>query len=296
LTKKFFLVKVCLLTLLILFALVFISWGRLKLTYSWKTSLQIIQLSKNGSSRLNIQSLISKLLETHALNEKQEWQQLYMLIKLAEMGAYRRVAKISTDYLAKKLGISQQTASRYLIELEHKNRIQRKITPDGSLIKIEEQGIRELQKLYSGLKILMEKSYPPSVTLEGTVFTGLGEGAYYIGKEHYRKQIVEKLGFEPYPGTLNLKLSSDYDIKTRMELDAYPSVEIKGFQNEDRTFGLVKCYPVMIGNEVKGALVTALRSHYDASVLEIIAGVCLRKALGLKDGNKLKIEVHTQSN
>ena len=96
--------------------------------------------------------------------------------------------------------------------------MQRNISPDGSLIKIEEQGIRELQKLYSGLKILMEKTYPPSVTLEGTVFTGLGEGAYYIGKESYRKQIVEKLGFEPYPGTLNLKLSSDYDIKTRMEL------------------------------------------------------------------------------
>ena len=125
-------------------------------------------------------------------------------------------------------------------------------------------------------------------------FHGLGEGAYYVGKELYRKQIVEKLGFEPYPGTLNLKLSSDYDIKTRMELDAYPAIEVKGFQNEDRSFGLVKCYPVMIGNEVKGALVTALRSHYDASVLEIIAPVCLRKALCLKDGHKVKVEVYTQ--
>ncbi len=230
------------------------------------------------------------------MTEKHDWQHLYMLLKLAEMGAYRRVAKISTDYLAKKLGISQQTASRYLIELERKGWIQRNITPDGSLIKIEEQGTRELQKLYSGLKVLMEKSYPPSVTLEGTVFTGLGEGAYYVGKESYRRQIVEKLGFEPYPGTLNLKLSADYDIKTRMELDAYPAIEVKGFQNEDRSFGLVKCYPVTIGgNDVKGALVTALRSHYDASVLEIIAPVCLRKALCLKDGHKVKVEVYTQT-
>lgn len=217
-----------------------------------------------------------------------------MLLKLAEMGAYRRVAKISTEYLAKKLGISQQTASRYLIDLERKSWIQRNITPDGSLIKIEEQGTKELQKLHSELKVLMEKSYPPSVTLEGTVFTGLGEGAYYVTKEHYRQQIVEKLGFEPYPGTLNLKLSSDYDIKTRMELDAYPAVEVKGFKNEDRTFGLVKCYPAVIGGRVKGALITALRSHYDTSVLEIIAPVCLRKHLGLKDGNKVKVEVYTQ--
>ena len=134
----------------------------------------------------------------------------------------------------------------------------------------------------------MEKSYPPSVTLEGTVFTGLGEGAYYIAKDYYRKQIVEKLGFEPYPGTLNLKLSTDYDVKTRIELDAYPAIEVNGFKDEDRAFGLVKCYPVVIGGEVKGALVTALRSHYDASVLEIIAPVCLRKALCLKDGNKVK--------
>jgi len=230
----------------------------------------------------------------HVLSEKQEWQHLYMLLKLAEMGAYRRIAKISTEFLAKKLGISQQTASRYLIELERKGWIQRNITPDGSLIKIEEQGVRELQKLYSNLKFLIEKTYPPSVTLEGTVFTGLGEGAYYISKENYKKQLVEKLGFEPYPGTLNLKLNSDYDIKTRVELDAYPAVEIQGFQNEDRSFGLVKCYHAIIGNKVKGALVTALRTHYDVSVLEIIAPVCLRKQLCLKDGNKVKVEVYTQ--
>jgi riboflavin kinase, archaea type len=228
------------------------------------------------------------------VTDKQEWQHLYMLLKLAEMGAYKRTAKISTEYLAQKLGISQQTASRYLIELERKSWIQRKVTPDGSLIKIEEPGVLELQKLYSNLKVLMEKNYPPSVTLEGTVFTGLGEGAYYISKPDYKKQIMEKMGFEPYPGTLNVKLNSDYDIKTRKDLEAYPALDVMGFQNETRTFGLVKCYPAIIGGTVKGALVTALRSHYDASVLEIIAPVCLRKQLGLKDGNKVKVEISTQ--
>jgi riboflavin kinase len=226
------------------------------------------------------------------LSEKHDWQHLYMLIKLAEMGAYRRTAKISTEYLARKLGISQQTASRYLIELEREGWIRRGITPEGSLIKIEEAGIKELQKLYSNLKFLVEKPYPASITLEGTVFTGLGEGAYYISKEPYRKQFTEKLGFDPFPGTLNLKLTTDYDIKTRMELDAYPAIEISGFQNENRTFGLVKCYTAIIDNQVKGALVTALRSHYDVSVVEIIAPVYLRKQLNLKDGNKVKIEIY----
>lgn len=227
------------------------------------------------------------------LLDKHEWQHVQTLLKLAEMGAHKRIAKISTEYLAEKMGISQQTASRYLIELERKKWIQRTITPEGSLIKIADLGIKEIQKLYSHLLFLLEATYPPSVTLEGTVFEGLGEGAYYISKEIYRKQFIEKLGFEPYPGTLNLKLTTEYDLKTRTELETYPAIEVQGFKNENRTFGLVKCYPAIIDNKVKGALISALRSHYDVSVLEIIAPVYLRKQLNLRDGHKVKVEIFT---
>jgi riboflavin kinase len=227
------------------------------------------------------------------LADKHPWRHLFTLLKLAEMGAHKRTAKISTEFLAQKMEISQQTASRYLIELETEGWIQKTTTPEGSLIRISEAGIQELQKLYTNLRLLIEAAYPPSITLEGAVFTGLGEGAYYITKEHYRKQFIEKLGFDPYPGTLNLKLTTEYDMKTRTELEAYPAVEIQGFKNEDRTFGLVKCYPAKIDNKIKGALILALRSHYDRSVLELIAPVNLRKHLNLKDGNKVKAEILT---
>jgi riboflavin kinase len=218
---------------------------------------------------------------------------VFALLKLAEMGAHRRTAKISTGYLAQKLDLSQQTASRYLIELDKLGWVTRTMTPDGCLVRITSAGIKELNKLYTTLRFLMETPYPPSITLEGTVFNGLGEGAYYISKEPYRRQFIEKLGFDPYPGTLNLKLTTEYDIKTRNELESYPAVEIEGFKSEDRTFGPVKCYPVIVDNKVKGALISALRSHYDASVLEIIAPVQMRKHLALKDGHKVKVEVMT---
>lgn len=227
------------------------------------------------------------------LTEKRQWQHVYMVLKLSDMGAYRRVTKVSTEFLAEKLGISQQTASRYLIELERKGWIKRNITPEGSLVKIDELGIRELLKLYSNLKGVIETVYPPSVTLEGVVFTGFGEGAYYISKEKYHRQLVEKFGFEPFQGTLNLKLVSEYDVKTRMELEAYPAVELEGFRSDARSFGLVKCYSAVIENKVKGAVVIATRSHYDVSVLEIIAPIYLRKKLNLKDGHKVKVEVFT---
>ncbi|MFQ6074379.1 MAG: DUF120 domain-containing protein, partial [Candidatus Bathyarchaeia archaeon] len=223
----------------------------------------------------------------------QSWKVFFTLFKLAEMGASRRTVKVSTEYLAERIGLSQQTASRHLIQLEKKGWIKRIITPEGCLIKITDSGIDQLKKLYSSLQVIFEAAYPLSVTLEGVLFTGLGEGAYYITRDGYRKQFIEKLGFDPYPGTLNLKLTTDYDVKTRAELESYPAIEIQGFKSETRTFGPVKCYPAIIENKLKGAVVAALRSHYNSSVIEIIAPYYLRDKLKLKDGHKVKIEILT---
>lgn len=225
--------------------------------------------------------------------DTRSWKQFFTLYKLAEMGACSRTVKVSTEYLAEKMGISQQTASRHLIQLEKKNWIDRTITPEGCLIKVTNLGRAELKKLYSDLRLIFEAKYPPSITLEGTLFTGIGEGAYYVTKAEYRKQFIEKLGFDPYPGTFNLKLTSEYDVKTRSELEAYPAIEIEGFKNESRTYGPVKCYPAIINNKEKGAVVYALRSHYNTAVLEIIAPNFLRSRLKLKDGNKVKVEILT---
>ncbi len=225
--------------------------------------------------------------------DAQSWRRHFILYKLAELGAYHRTAKISTQYLAEKSGISQQTASRQLIELDKLGWVQRSIAAEGCLIKLTDAGKAQLKNLHSKLKIIVEAVQPLSVTLEGVVFSGLGEGAYYIKQDGYRKQFIEKLGFDPYPGTLNVKLTSDYDMKTWQELESYSAVEIEGFKDESRTFGPVKCYPTLINNRAKGALLLAFRTHYDASVLEIIAPQYLRNQLKIRDGQKVKIEVFT---
>ncbi len=221
------------------------------------------------------------------------WRQQFMLYKLAELGAYHRTVRVSTQFLAEKAGVSQQTASRQLIELDNRGWIQRSITPDGCLIKLTDAGKAQVRNLFSKLKVIVEAAYPISLTLEGVVFSGLGEGAYYIKQDGYKKQFIEKLGFDPYPGTLNVKLVSDYDIKARQELETYPAVEIDGFNDEARTFGPVKCYPILINSKAKGALILAFRTHYDASVLEIIAPQYLRNQLRIRDGQKVKFEVFT---
>jgi riboflavin kinase len=214
----------------------------------------------------------------------------FTLYKLAEMGARDRKIKTSTKFLAEKMGFSQQTVSRKLIELERKGLIQRTVTRDGSLISISELGEAQLKKVRSGLNTVFEEKHPASVTVEGTVFSGIGEGAYYVTRPHYRKQFVQKLGFDPYPGTLNIKITSEYDAKMRSELETYPGIEISGYTNEDRTYGSGKCFKAIINNREKGAVVLVLRTHYDSSVVEIIAPTCLRDRLKLKDGHKVKVE------
>jgi len=219
------------------------------------------------------------------------WKLFFTLFKLAELGASSRTVKVSTEYLAQKTGASQQTASRHLITLEKLGWIKRTVTPEGCLTKITPQGVAKLKKLYSELRLIFESEYPPSITLEGTLFTGLGEGAYYVTKEGYRKQFMEKLGFNPYPGTLNLKLTSEYDIKSLSELETYPAVTLEGFEDESRTYGAVRCYPAIINNKEKGAVINALRTHYGESVIEIVSPTYLRRRLKLKDGNKVKVEI-----
>ena len=227
----------------------------------------------------------------HLKLDLRSWKLFFTLYKLAELGASSRTVKVSTEYLAEKIGSSQQTASRHLINLEKMGWIKRTITPEGCLTKITGLGVAELKKLYSEVRLIFESEYPPSLTLEGVLFSGLGEGAYYVNKEGYRKQFMEKLGFNPYPGTFNIKLTTDYDIKAMSELEAYPCVELEGFEDESRTFGPVKCYPAIINNKVKGAVIYALRSHYGDSVMEIVSPTFLRSSLKLKDGNKVKVEI-----
>lgn len=214
----------------------------------------------------------------------------FILYRLAEMGACQRAIKVSTKDLAKTLGLSQQSISRRLIDLERIGLIHRTTTSKGSLIRISENGEKYLRKIYLGLDTVFGKKIK-SIILEGEVFSGLGEGAYYVSKKIYRRQFIEKLGFDPYPGTLNLKLLSEQNMNLRDKLDIYPGIEIEGFRNRDRSYGPVKCFHAVINDREKGAVVLAFRSHYGKDVIEVIAPNYLRNSLKLKDGDRVKVEI-----
>ena len=218
------------------------------------------------------------------------WFTLYTLLRI---GAGARAVKISTTQLANVVGISQQSASRHLRSLERLSMIRREIEKEGSLIHINRKGMEALNSVYNHLRRSLNEVAEEAFVFEGVVFSGLWEGGYYVSQEGYKEQIRERLGFDPFPGTLNNRLRTRMDLERRAQLEKLPGIEIKGFRTEDRSFGGGKCYPALINDEVEGALIIAERSSYDRSVMELIASVNLRKRLGLKDGDIVRVSLST---
>lgn len=213
-----------------------------------------------------------------------------VLFNLMLMGAKDSYIKIRTSDLAKKLGKSQQAASVYLITLEHEGLIERQSSRDGTLVKISQNGLDLLVTIYLLLRNELEES-PTSIILEGTVFSGMGEGAYYMSLPKYREQFLKKIGFDPYPGTLNLKIDLKF-LMEREKLEQYKhlGINIEGFSDGSRTYGSLWCFHSLI-ESVRGAVVLIERTHYDISVIEVISPINFRKELGLKDGDRVKITI-----
>jgi len=217
-----------------------------------------------------------------------------ILIELLLLGAKDSPIKISTIEISKRIGKSQQLASKHLLELENEGCVERFKGDRRYSIKLTEKGLNQLTKLYLALREVLEA--PPSVIeIEGELFSGLGEGSYYVSLDGYRRQFIDKLGFDPYIGTLNLKLTSSKDKKLRHELEHYSGINIDGFKDEHRTFGGAKFFMAVVNDLVEGAVGIFERSHYDDSVLEVISQTKIREKLGLKDGDRVKVKVFLES-
>jgi len=215
---------------------------------------------------------------------------LQTLIRLAELGANEKTIKASTVDLAESLRLSQQSVSRHLIDLEQLDMVKRQPSVSGMEITITPNGVKQLQREYLKLKAVFE-GRPKELAINGAVFTGLGEGAYYVSQPSYKRQFERILGFIPYPGTLNIRLSPQ-EVSKRKELETYPSRVVRGFDRRNRSFGEVVCYPATIDG-INCAIIFIRRTHYDESVLEVIAPVHIRSTLNLKEGSEVKILVKT---
>jgi riboflavin kinase len=209
------------------------------------------------------------------------------LIMLAKAGAYPGSLKLSLSWLARRLNASRQTAARQLIELENRDLIKRELISRGQSVRLTNAGLATLRLVRRELDAILGEK-PRVLELVGRVVSGVGEGRYYVGQKGYRQQFKKELGFEPFPGTFDVKLDKA-SLELRATLMELPGVQIGGFSIPKRTFGPVKCFQAVLKG-TKVALVLPSRSHY-SDVIEIIAPKNLRRTLKLEDGATVKVEV-----
>lgn len=125
-----------------------------------------------------------------------------------------------------------------------------------------------------------------TLSVKGTIFSGKGEAAKFIRLPWVRKQIVEKLGFNSYLGTLNLRLTRN-NIKINRILrkaDGFEILPAPGFCRG-------KLFKAYLFDDVKCAVVIPEVAGYPEDLLEIIAVENLKETLGLKDSDEVKVKI-----
>lgn len=122
-----------------------------------------------------------------------------------------------------------------------------------------------------------------TLKFEGEVITGEGNGKKYLSFPWVQQQIEEKLGFTPFPGTLNLRLNKNSSSK-------------KEILEKNETTRICPAVGYCVGilfkakiNNIECAIVIPKIANYPKTTLEIIAPQNLREALNLKDGDKVAV-------
>ena len=219
-------------------------------------------------------------------------QHILTLAHLLSKGARYNFVHITTSSLGKSIKKSQQAASMHILELENGGFIDRVMTGRHLSVKITQKGYSELVKLNSILGSSLDSS-PSHLELNGSVISGLGEGAYYMALNGYTKQFKTKVGYIPYPGTLNIKLNQLQATRIIQQLDDLNGIMIDPFSDGKRTYGWVNCFHAILNNSIKCELIRLERTHHDSSVIELISKNNLRKTARLKTGSKVMVRIST---
>jgi riboflavin kinase, archaea type len=126
----------------------------------------------------------------------------------------------------------------------------------------------------------------PKIVFAGTVFSGEGRGKEFVDLPWFKRQVEEKLGFSPYSGTLNLRLTGK-EVEKRRLLETTGSLTVEpktGYYS-----GLLFRSTI---DGLECAVIIPIMPNYPSDLLEVIAPVYLRGSLKLADGSLVVTSVN----
>lgn len=129
--------------------------------------------------------------------------------------------------------------------------------------------------------------------MKGVVFSDLGRAGAFLGVDWVREAIRERIGFDPYPGTLNLRprgdeLSRWEEVRRNGARSVLPSPD-PGFCGAFLYEGFLEGWASAAGPRERVAVVVPEVKDYPADKLEIIAAVSLKQTRSVRDGDELTV-------
>jgi riboflavin kinase len=121
------------------------------------------------------------------------------------------------------------------------------------------------------------------VKFRGKVFTGIHKGTRYTSFPWVVLRIREVLGFEPFPGTLNISVSPEYRISEFLRKNKGAKIEAK------KGYYSGQIHKVLINGRVEGGFVKPDVPGYLENVVELVAPVSLREMFDLEDGDEVEV-------
>ena len=131
------------------------------------------------------------------------------------------------------------------------------------------------------------------IEVKGVVFSDLGRAEAFLGVDWVRNAIREGVGFDPYPGTLNIRADgADLARWGRVRQQAGRIV----LRSPDPAFCNAFLFPGFVQGWDSGAearervaVVVPEVEEYPADKLELIAAISFKQARSVRDGDELTV-------
>lgn len=125
----------------------------------------------------------------------------------------------------------------------------------------------------------------PEIKFRGEVLSGRGEAKGFLEIDWVREQCSIAAGFEPYPGTLNLKVDAVTFALIRRSAMSYGKRIIPPLEAE--AFCEARLLPLFISG-ISGAIIYPMMDDYYSNIIEVIAPMRLKERKDIRDGNFLE--------
>ena len=127
--------------------------------------------------------------------------------------------------------------------------------------------------------------------ITGEIATGVGQATGFTSLDWAREAFRDHLGIEVFPGTVNVIVRSEPERAAWRLVRTWPGIVLPPPRPD---WCSSRCYHARINDRVDAAIVLPEVEGYPEDQIELIAAVGVRATLGLKDGDRVVIEVRAK--